>query len=312
MDYILILVFVSNISILLSNGITSIVVWLHHSFNDICSDNILVILNVVENNIPTSSSSNVTNPQSVNVVNRTVQDSYTHGGWPDTVRSIFIYGTGMLRYVASKSSAGRTITIASTIATDYGSQLAKRAFEDPKWVREHMDNWTFMKQDSDGFHFDASSDSEAVNIITKPNDSGVNNFIDSNLSLDVFNFSNNSNFNLNNFLEELVKFLKLNPVSVDYPQTLLADQHHFLALALIILSVSAIFLFITFMINVIIFSYRDKMITYFKNKYILMYLNLNFKIQLAELIFIAITLIFNMYHIILISHFLFTHPIIIS
>ena len=55
------------------------------------------------------------------------------------------------------------VTITSTIATDYGSQMAKRAFEDPSWLREHMKTWKLIKKDKpEELHMEAGDDKEAI------------------------------------------------------------------------------------------------------------------------------------------------------
>ena len=116
-------------------------------------------------------------------------------------------------------------------------------------------------------------------------------------------------FNLNEIVPFFIHVFKLEPVSVNYSQTLLAEQHQMLALALFILSISAIFLFLSFVFNVIVFSFRDKFKSYFKNKYILSYLNLSFKFIVLDLSFLFMVLIYNFYYIVRIAHFLVTHPI---
>ena len=85
-------------------------------------------------------------------------------------------------------------------------------------------------------------------------------------------------YNYEDFFRFVIQIFKLEPVIVDYSQTLLAEQHQGLALALFILSLSAIIIFISLVFSVIFFSLRDRIKSYFKNRYILGYLNLNFKL----------------------------------
>ena len=289
-DYILIFIITLHFSSMLSNFLSS---QFYYYFSELD-------LNIIVSHI--GETGNSSNPQTTEV-NRTVQDIYQHGSWPDT---IFIYGTGMLRYMASKTPTGRAVTITSTIATDYGAQIAKRAFEDPNWLEQHMKLWKKLTTDkSEELHMEAGNDTEAVNMITAtPTDTTY-----SYLPYDNHSLLSGFDFNLNEIVSYFIHFFKLEPVSVDYSQTLLAQQHQMLALALFILSISAIFLFFSFVFNVIVFSFRDKFKSYFKNKFILSYLNLSFKFIVLDLSFLFMVLIYNFYYIVRIAHFLVTHPI---
>ena len=295
-DYILIFIIILHFTSILSNFLSS---EMYYYFSE--KDLNTIVLHVGESG-ESLNTKTVSSPE----VNRTVQDVYNHGSWPDTVRTIFIYGTGMLRYMASKIPTGKAVTITSTIATDYGSQMAKRAFEDPSWLREHMKTWKLIKKDKpEELHMEAGDDKEAINIITANSTENTNSY----LPYDSLTLFEGFDFNLNEIVPFFIHVFKLEPVSVNYSQTLLAEQHQMLALALFILSISAIFLFLSFVFNVIVFSFRDKFKSYFKNKYILSYLNLSFKFIVLDLSFLFMVLIYNFYYIVSIAHFLITHPI---
>ena len=58
--------------------------------------------------------------------------------------------------------------------------------------------------------------------------------------------------------------------------------------------------------------YKDKILNIFKNKYILMYLNLQFKIIVIENIFLIILMLNNFYFLLMGLHFLAVFPININ
>lgn len=114
-----------------------------------------------------------------------------------------------------------------------------------------------------------------------------------------------------NSISDMLKSI-LEPVQVDYSASLLANQIHNISLMLFILSVLIIILLCALLINVLIFSYSDKLINYFKNKYIKMYINFNKKIIGIEIFFLGSSLLYFMYSLSFGIHFIATHPIIIS
>lgn len=244
----------------------------------------------------------------------TVKDVYSQGSWPDAVRTIFIYGTGALRYVAQKTPSGRIAVTAGTLAIYSGAQITKRVIDDPTWFTQHLSNWRMISgrnNNPEELHVESGEDKEALAVIgSSPSVGGdtTASFLPSNVN----HFFNNINYNFEGFINFIIQTFKLETVTVDYPQTLLADQHQGLALALFVLSLSAIIIFISLVFSVIIFTLRDRIKSYFKNKYILSYLNLNFKIIVIEFFSLSFLLLYDLYYIVKIGHFLFTHPIIIK
>jgi hypothetical protein len=78
---------------------------------------------------------------------------------------------------------------------------------------------------------------------------------------------------------------------------------------LYILSIFIIILLIAFMINIILFLYSDKLITYFNNKYIKWYLNLNKKMIGIELWLLGGSILYFLYFLSNGIRFIATHPI---
>jgi hypothetical protein len=139
-----------------------------------------------------------------------------------------------------------------------------------------------------------------------------------------FDFDPNLNFLSNNsdssFTDLLYSQIKpiidyivgfLSPVTVDYSNVLLAQQIHGIAIALFIMCISIMVLFIFFFFNVIILLYRDKLIGYFTNKYIVAYLKLQAHIILIETTLFFLLILYFLYNLAVGIHFIATHPVII-
>ena len=74
----------------------------------------------------------------------------------------------------------------------------------------------------------------------------------------------------------------LKPQLVNYPIEDLMLQHHLISMVLFFIVTAIFFFFIIFLYNILLISYRNKIMNYFKNKYILIYLNFQFKISVNE------------------------------
>lgn len=99
------------------------------------------------------------------------------------------------------------------------------------------------------------------------------------------------------------------PQTVNYPVELLMDQHHYLAIFLFILILLlSIFIFILAYMAVLII-FKDKILSFITNKYLLLYLKMRYKLMYAEILFLSMLILYDFYYIITISHFLCLHPI---
>lgn len=284
----------------------------------------LAMLNMVEpvgqNN--SSDSSNV-NPNVVEPlkITRIVQDVYTHGTWPDAIRTLFIYGAGANRIRLSRNPRNMGWTMFGTLATDLGSQAVKRAFDDPTWLKAHIQNFKLFFSEQNELHVQVSETQDVVSAVsnTAPLSAESVSTVSSSSStvtntyLPLNNYSSNLFYGIgidvDTKIATLLKYFDLKPVRVDYSPELLADQHYLISIGILILSVTAILLLTIFILNMILYSYRDKLLSYFKNKYIIAYINLTTKYILGELIFISVVLYYNFYYIIIASKFLMTHPL---
>jgi hypothetical protein len=77
------------------------------------------------------------------------------------------------------------------------------------------------------------------------------------------------------------------PVVVTYSNELLSNQFHNISLILFILTLILLLNFFVLLFNFTLFIFTEKLIGYFKNKYVLYYLNLNKKLIGLEIFFIS-------------------------
>lgn len=77
--------------------------------------------------------------------NTEVKIIHDDGSWSNTIRSLFIYGTGALRLKANFTRGGtpvqRVFIIGSTLAADNLSRLLKNVINDQNYVKNHVDSW---------------------------------------------------------------------------------------------------------------------------------------------------------------------------
>lgn len=143
----------------------------------------------------------------------------------------------------------------------------------------------------------------SINNTTSSNSDSTSNFLPTDLNSYVEGLLNTIIGNLKPILE---------PVKVTYSNELLAEQINGIAILLFIISIIIIFLFIIFSVNAIILIYRDRIVNYFKNKYIRAYLQLNTSIIVLEFVLISITIVYFLFTISRGLQFIARHPIFFS
>ena len=101
-----------------------------------------------------ASTSNVNTSASHSTDVRVIHDD---GSWNNSIKSLFIYGTGALRLHLARGGtpATRTFIIASTIGTDVLAKVINNTINDPAYVRSHLENWSTIwentKEEKYGF-----------------------------------------------------------------------------------------------------------------------------------------------------------------
>ena len=247
---------------------------------------------------------------------------FTNDTWSATIRSIFIYtSAGFAMHFTKAPGTGFKKVVIGTGAflAESGTKIVDNIINDPTYLINHWDYWNVgWKKDVNGnilkdtIQIDVSKDTETIskitNAIVTPSDSGSSSVTSFLPSFDnIFEpFSSLTN----ELFQPIIEALK--PQTVNYPIELLMDQHHALSIILFILTILNVLFFILFLYNIIIILFKDKIFNFFKNKYILMYLNLQFKIIYVETIFLTFLILNNFYYIILSLHFLAIFPININ
>lgn len=235
----------------------------------------------------------------------------TDDNWSNTVRSIFIYGVGALRFIASKTPPGRAFTVTSTVAGDFVTRVMTNVINDPNYISSIRRNWS-LSYNNDNTEATVRLDQNSEEMINqkaeeviKAESASSNNDSTSNLTgIDLDTYAENS-------LNLIISYLNpiLAPINVTYSNELLASQIQGVSVMLFIITVITMFLFIVFAFNAIILIYRDRIVGYFKNKYIRAYLNLQAKIIAIELIFLSGTIVYFLYNIAIGAQFIARHPI---
>lgn len=147
-------------------------------------------------------------------------------------------------------------------------------------------------------NIDSSKNSDIGNV-----DIG-NKFLPDNLKIDEFLTENILTPILDSF-----KYL-FKPIIVDYSNEILSQQIHNIAILLFILGLIIFLLLILTFINTLIIINKDRFLNYFKNKYILAYINFQLNIYKIELFFLFGIIFYFLYYLLTGILFIITHPVI--
>ena len=156
--------------------------------------------------------------------------------------------------------------------------------------------------------FNVTEDSETTSKqldATSNASSSTSNFVSGNNDLEDFG---------NRLLGYIMDSLRsvLQPVEVSYSNEVLANQINDISIILFIMSILITGLIIALIFNVIVLVNSEKILSYFKNKYIRMYISFNKKLLNIEVIVLGSTIVYYMYNLSMGIRFIATHPIIFS
>ena len=266
--------------------------------NSLWSNNILVLM--------------VNDPQGT-VTTTTTQIMHSSEGWSSAIKSIFIYGAGGARLALLRNGGTplqRTFVIVGTLAMDSGSAFVKNAINDPEYVEKNINSWRrIFKGSSDEVHFDVKGDSNLYKHIKTTDTNSLLPDNSNNLLPDFLNTEEVQHV-MNFFIDNIKSVLE--PITVTYSNQLLADQIYFISIVLFIMSLFVTGLILFLLLNIIVFTFSDKLLNMFTNKYIRWYINLNKKFIGIEISFMGLTILYGMIHLSYGLHFIATHPIIFS
>lgn len=286
------------------------------------------------NNIPGNNGSSI---------QYTTQISHSDNGISNTIRSIFIYGSGGYRLYITRGGTptSRFVITGGAIMIDAGSRILSNIINDPTYLATQADGLrrvldingrstsAVSTRAVQGSQLDQdvarvvqaqeqvqAAQAQAAQAVQPPAVSSQNtgwgnwpgfrnNFIE-----DV----NGSDDPSINTVRPLLDFLKpiLEPVQVPYSNELLANQINDVSIILFLMMLIIMLMFTVLLLNILVFIYSDKIKNYFNNKYIKMYVSITKKFIAIEIILTSITLLYFMYIIETGLRFIATHPINLS
>lgn len=256
-------------------------------------------LDFIHNMVDGTTSTNTNNTTNTNTT--IIHDD---GSWSNTIRSLFIYGTGVYRIhlVRGGNPGQRVFIIASTIIGDAATKVVNNTINDPSYVRNHYVNWRAMWHNQ--------TKGEAVVVVDAETQSKLVNVTSNNYISGSDSYSDFINTYLNDIFNQL-KFI-LEPVAVNYSNEVLANQIYDLSIVLFILSLIIVILIFFLLLNIILYINMDRIIKIFNNKFIKWYLWINKKFLSIEIFILGITILYFMFSLITGIRFIATHPIIIN
>lgn len=255
-----------------------------------------IIFTMVENNNLPSTSTHSTN---VTII-------HDDGGWSNAIRQMFIYGTGALRIhlIRHGTPGSKGFVIATSLLADGLSKAVNNTLNDPDYVLRHAQNWKKIWADADTVK--VVLDEETTQILKQ----------ELQIQEPPVDFHSFSNFNdiTDKLFDMLMANLKtvLEPVSVTYSNELLLQQLHGLSILLFVLSLLIIAIFLVFIINTFVLIYSDRILNFFKNKYIRAYIIFNKKMIGLEILILSISLLYFLFTLSKGLHFICTHPVNIT
>ena len=250
------------------------------------------------------------NNSSVKSGNNTTTTTIIHddGNWYNAIRSIFIYGVGGYRLTLLKAGgtpATRAFVIVSTIAGDSLTKVINNTINDPDYVKNHVTSWKSIWENYNDGKVKVDIDDETTKKLMDATNINKNNFISGDSGLGDL-----PQELLNGIFDRLK--LILEPVQVNYSNEILANQINDLSILLFILSLIIFALIVVLLINIILYINMDKIINFFKNKFIHWYLVFNKKFLSIEIFMLGATILYFMHVLINAIRFIATHPILIK
>ena len=257
------------------------------------------VTNTTNVNTTTTIAQPVANVENENTSHRTVIERkiiIDNGNWSDTIRTLFIYGSATYKVMLTRGNPrSRVFIITGAVTADLLAKVASNVINDPTYIRAHVQNWKITRNTiyPDAVDVDITQDKEFVKNIS-------NKFLPEDLSNQIDAITQE-------ILKNILSFFQ--PQTVNYPVDLLMDQHHYLAIFLFLLILLLFFFILNLAYVTALLVFKDRILSYFKNKYILQFLRLQYNIMHIEFIFLIVFVLYDFYSIFKISYFLCTYPI---
>ena len=197
------------------------------------------------------------------------------------------------------------------VLVDYAGKAMEMAVNDPHFLRDYGNSLHMMwAKDSEG---NINNQEVTVEIPKDKLDKILTESSSSSYSSNTTSFlpADGIQSYILSYMKEIFYpiIMLLKPQLVNYPIEDLMLQHHLISMVLFFIVTAIFFFFIIFLYNILLISYRNKIMNYFKNKYILIYLNFQFKIIKLETMFLIILIFYCFYYLFYGLHFLAVFPI---
>lgn len=234
----------------------------------------------------------------------------------DAIKSLFIYGAGGLRWHISRSGGTpftRAAIIGSTIALDNANKILSNTINDPTSLWQlladatHKENWLrtlMMWKNSDTVVVKLETDVQGETVLSSILEKkeflpdGSNSFLKE--------FSDKILFQFMEYFK-----LVLQPTNNNLSNDVLAVQIHDISIILFFMCLLLSILITGLLINIIVVVNSNRILNFFKNKYIRLYVNINIKLIKLEVVFLGATILYFLFFISKGIHYIATNPIII-
>jgi hypothetical protein len=97
---------------------------------------------------------------------------------------------------------------------------------------------------------------------------------------------------------------------LNFSNEVMSNQIHNLSILLWIITICLLIFFISLLINITLYIFSEKLLKYFKNKYLLIYINFNKKVIAFEIIMLSVWIFYILYILLSGLHYIAIHPII--
>lgn len=255
-----------------------------------------------------------------------VQIIHDDGSWSSGIRSLFIYGSGGARMWMNVTRGGtpsqQFFIVGTTILAESVSRLITNSLNDPSYIRTHIHNMRAIWQgdDSANVYLDSHAvQGTGVNSSSRlPGSSLVSPSCSSSagetdeIAKSMIGVDIDLAKIYDSILSKIVNYLSyiFEPVQHSFTIDIMSNHIQNISILLFILTAIIFIFFISFLFNVTLFIFSDRFLSYFTNKYILLYLKFNKKFIAFEIIILSCWLGYLLYVLLTGLHYIATHPVI--
>ena len=279
--------------------------------------------------------------------NTNTQIIHDDGTWSNTIKSLFVYGTGGLRYWANMSRGGtpsqKLFIIGTTVGGDLLSRAIQNTINDPAYVKNQINNWKLIWKDatSADVHVDSGTEQvfkdAATSVTPSISDTGVGTAGGSGAATGSGSLSGTGvssgggidgtgeiaknmlgNFDIDlwkiseTIISRIAAYLEyiFEPTASSFSNEVLSNQIHDISILLFLTTLCIVIVFFSLLVNLVLYMFSDRLMCYFNNWYIKWYLTFNKKVITLEIIMLSGWIFYLLYMILFGLHYIATHPIL--